>query len=339
MIDPAGRAVGIPGAQMIPAEATWIRFPRFIGDAVMHFPILDALREVAGTPLVVWGPRLTVGLLEGTDLADALVPDPPGKPGALALARTLRMHKAARSVHFPKSLRPALAAFLAGVPERLGVSESLAGLFNTHTAPFWKGEGTCLDRYWRVLRTRWPGLRDPAFRPFRSPFRVGLPEVPYLCLMPGASNPAKTWPAERFAELAERAADSGLLPVVLGGPAERELGARVAGTRGLNRCGDTLQEAAAWMAGSVGAVGNDSGLGHLAAATGIPVLVLAGPMEPEMFRPFGPRVDLVAVPGLPCAPCGRKDCNVPGHPCLLGITPGAAWDRLQALMATPPPGP
>ena len=137
------------------------------------------------------------------------------------------------------------------------------------------------------------------------------------------------------AALAGLALDQGLLPVVLGGPAERELGARVAGPHGLNRCGDTLQEAAAWMAGSVGAIGNDSGLGHLAAACGTPTLVLAGPMEPVMFRPFGPRVDLMAEPGLPCAPCGRKTCNVPGHPCLMNIGPEAAWGRFAALLSTP----
>jgi heptosyltransferase-2 len=298
----------------------------------MHFPILRALRQVAGTPLVVWGPRLTITLLEGSDLADALVPDATRKPGPLALARLLRAHRAARSIHFPKSLRPALAAFLAQVPERLGVSESLAGPLNTHTLPFWRGEGTCLERYWRVLRLRWPDLEEPRFEPFRSPFPAELPNQPFLCLMPGASNPAKTWPAANFAALARLAAARGFLPVVLGGPAERTLGAEVAGDVGVNRCGDTLLEAAAWMAGAVGAVGNDSGLGHLSAACGTPTLVLAGPMEPRMFRPFGPRVDLMAVEGLPCAPCGLKTCPVPGHPCLESLGPEAVWDRVAGLL-------
>jgi ADP-heptose:LPS heptosyltransferase len=322
-----------PTSAAIPEGATWVRFPRFVGDAVMHFPILRALRQVAQTPLVVWGPRLTVGLLEGSDLADALVPDATGKPGPLDLARVLRAHRAARAIHFPKSLRPALAAFLARVPERLGVSESLAGPLNTHSLPFWQGTGTCLDRYWRVLRLRWPDLEEPIFSPFRSPFPADLPDQPYLCLMPGASNSAKAWPVSRFSELAQRAAAAGLLPVVLGGPAERELGAQVAGAVGVNRCGDTLLEAAAWMAGAVAAVGNDSGLGHLSAACGTPTLVLAGPMEPRMFRPFGPRVDLLAVEGLACAPCGLKACPIPGHPCLERIGPGEVWTRLEALMA------
>ncbi len=316
---------------MIPDRATWVRFPRFVGDAVMHFPILDALRAQGGGPLVVWGPKLTTGLLAGTDLADALVPDP-HRLSPRDMARLLRKQQAVRSVHFPKSLRPALGAFLARIPERIGVSESLAGPFNTHTAPFWKGSGTCLDRYWKVLRMRWPDLPAPVFRPFRSPFSAQLPDRPYLCLMPGASNTAKTWPAARFRELARRALQAGLLPVALGGPGERDLGSEVVGDFGLNRCGDTLQEAAAWMAGAVAAVGNDSGLGHLAAACGTATLVLAGPMEAAMFRPFGPKVDLMEVAGLPCAPCGLKVCPVPGHPCLEGLQSDQVWARVQRLI-------
>jgi heptosyltransferase-2 len=304
----------------------------------MHFPILRGLRQVSPEPIVVWGPKLTVGLLAGTDLADALLADVEKKPGPWALASLLRSHEAVRSIHFPKSLRPALAAFLACVPERIGVSESLAGPFNTHTAPFWKGEGTCLARYWRVLRQRWPELPEPAFIPFRSPFQAQLPDRPYLCLMPGASNSAKSWPAERFIALGELALSRGFLPVVLGGPGERELGERVAGTHGLNRCGDTLQEAAAWMAGAVVAIGNDSGLGHLAAACGVPTIVLAGPMQPDMFKPFGPQVELLAVEGLACAPCGKKICPVPGHPCLERIEVGQVWERLQGMLAVSKPG-
>ncbi len=317
---------------MIPLHATWVRFPRFVGDAVMHFPMLRLLRDVSDDPIVVWGPKLTVNLLAGTDLADALCPDEIKRMSPWQMADLLKRHQAKRSVHFPKSLRPALGAFWARVPERIGVSESLAGFLNTHTLPFWKGEGTCLARYWKVLRLRWPDCPDPSFVPFRSPFKAQLPDQPYICLMPGASNPAKTWPAASFARLGELARQGGYLPVVLGGPNERDLGESVAGASGINRCGDTLQEAAAWMAGAALCVGNDSGLGHLSAACGAPTLVMAGPMEPEMFRPFGPHVDLMAVEGLACAPCGRKTCPLPDHPCLERISPETVWSRSLSLM-------
>src|ERR1035438_3325256 len=131
---------------VIPQNATWVRFPRFVGDAAMQLPVLRLLREIGAGPIVVWGPKLTVGLVEGTWFCDATLPDE-GKPGPFAMARTLRDHKAARSIHFPKSLRPALAAWLARVPERIGVNESLAGPFNTHSGPFWEAEGPFLLRY------------------------------------------------------------------------------------------------------------------------------------------------------------------------------------------------
>ncbi|HEX4845734.1 MAG TPA: glycosyltransferase family 9 protein [Geothrix sp.] len=316
---------------VIPEQATWVRFPRYIGDAVMQMSVLRLLRLVDPAPLVVWGPGLTVALVEGTGLADAVCRDR-GKPSPWELADTLKRHRAARSVHFPKSLRPALGAFLARVPERIGVSESLAGLFNTHSLPFWKGEGHCLDRYHKVLRLRWPGAPAMPMADYTSPFQAELPDHPYVCLMPGASTAAKAWEPEHFRETARLLSARGLLPVVLGGPAERELGAFVAGDHGLNRCGDTLVEAAAWMQGASGAVGNDSGLSHLAAACGTPVLVLYGPMDPGMFTPFGPAVRTVQRDPLPCMPCGKDHCRVAGHPCLRDLTPGRICAELEPLL-------
>ncbi len=58
--------------------------------------------------------------------------------------------------------------------------------------------------------------------------RFALPEQ-FLLLVPGGSphRPAKRWPAGRFAALATLAARRGVTPVVLGGPAERALGAAI----------------------------------------------------------------------------------------------------------------
>ena len=98
---------------VIPPHATWLRFPRFVGDAAMQLPVLRLLRQIGEGPLVVWGPKTTVGLVEDTWFCDATLPDV-GKPSPFAMARVLREHQAARSIHFPKSLRPALAAWQIG---------------------------------------------------------------------------------------------------------------------------------------------------------------------------------------------------------------------------------
>jgi heptosyltransferase-2 len=318
-------------AVSIPEQATWVRFPRFVGDAAMQLPVLRLLRQLEAGPLVVWGPAATVALVRGHELADAVLEDA-GKPGPLAMARTLREHRAARSVHFPKSLRPALAAFLARVPERIGVDESLAGWFNTHSGPFWDAEGPFMQRYHAVLAKRWPGLPPMPYADYAPPVQVELPREPYLCLMPGSTWPSKAWPREHFLALARRARQEGMAVAVLGTPGERDICDFVAQDATHNLCGRTsLVQAAAWLRGAWAALGNDSGLSHLAAACGTRILALYGATDPGGSTPWGPHSRALRLEGIPCAPCFKPGCAVAGHPCLAGIAPEQAWQALTAL--------
>lgn len=318
---------------MIPQNAIWVRFPRFVGDAAMQLPILRVLRQAGLGPLVVWGPRLTVSLVEGHPLTDAVLPEA-GKLDPWEMARALRRHRARCSIHFPKSLRPALAAWLARVPERIGVDESGAGFFNTHSGPFWSAEGPFLLRYHAVLRRRWPDLPPMPFADYDPQVEVPRPSGPYLCLMPGSTWSSKAWPSGHFRELVLRARAEGLAVAVLGVPSEADVCAAVAGEEGLDLCGRTsLREAAAWLRGARIAIGNDSGLSHLAAACGTPVLGLYGATDPGGSTPWGPVREALRVDGLPCAPCFRPHCRVPGHPCLATLGPDRVWARVQALVA------
>jgi heptosyltransferase-2 len=319
-------------AVTLPEHATWVRFPRFVGDAAMQLPVLRLLRQLEVGPLVVWGPAATVALVRGHELADAVLEDA-GKPGPWAMAALLRKHKAARSVHFPKSLRPALAAFLARVPERIGVDESLAGWFNTHSGPFWKADGPFMQRYHAVLAKRWPGLPPMPYADYAPPVAVELPREPYLCLMPGSTWPSKAWPREHFRALARRARLEGMAVAVLGTPNEREICDFVAQDATHNLCGQTsLVQAAAWLRGAWAALGNDSGLSHLAAACGTRILALYGATDPGGSTPWGPHSRALRLDGIPCAPCFKPDCTVPGQPCLAGITPDQAWQALTGLV-------
>ena len=53
---------------------------------------------------------------------------------------------------------------------------------------------------------------------------------------------------------------------------------------------DDLYELACWLAGAGLYIGNDSGITHLAAAVGTPVLAFFGPTDPEVWAPRGPHV-------------------------------------------------
>ena len=93
------------------------------------------------------------------------------------------------------------------------------------------------------------------------------------------------------------------------------------------------KEAAAWMRGAAAVLGNDSGLSHLAAACGAPVLAIYGATDPGGSTPWGPHSRGLRNEGIPCAPCFKPDCFTQGHPCLAGIGPDQVWTELTRLIS------
>ncbi|MDA0675558.1 MAG: glycosyltransferase family 9 protein [Proteobacteria bacterium] len=126
---------------------------------------------------------------------------------------------------------------------------------------------------------------------------------PVLAVGPTANWRAKTWRAERFAELIERlTGPDGIVPggrVALLGRDDDRAGAlrvieSVPAERRLDLVGGLdLLQAAACLKRCAFYVGNDSGLMHLAAATGIPTLGLFGPSPDDRYAPWGPHCAVV----------------------------------------------
>lgn len=109
------------------------------------------------------------------------------------------------------------------------------------------------------------------------------PDNPYAVIHPLATTPAKTWPAESFVELARHIEKSlDLEPVFIGGP--REDLTRFLPWRTI--AGGPLGEIAQLMRDAVLFAGNDSGPAHVAAAFGIPQVVIFGPSDSETWAPW-----------------------------------------------------
>ncbi|GEO81009.1 glycosyl transferase [Pararhodospirillum oryzae] len=129
-------------------------------------------------------------------------------------------------------------------------------------------------------------------------------ETPLALLVPGAAlhRAGKRWPPERYAELATRLADAGLVPVVLGTRAEagaaRAIRAACPAARDLTGA-TTLVDLARLGRRARLAIGNDTGPMHLLAATGCPALVLfSDASNPDLCAPRGPSVTIVRRPDL-----------------------------------------
>jgi len=108
---------------------------------------------------------------------------------------------------------------------------------------------------------------------------------------PGSGSRAKNWPLERFTELGRRLEGLGHRVAWIRGPAEADLPAGIPPDRVIDR--PSLRALAATLARSKVFIGNDSGVSHLAGATGAPTLVLFGPTRASVWTPDGPRVHVV----------------------------------------------
>ncbi len=137
----------------------------------------------------------------------------------------------------------------------------------------------------------------------RDAAAVALPgEGPYLAIAPGAGGVKKIWPLERFLVVAAARPET---PVFLLGPAEAPLRATIAAA--LPRALFPLEHPAIGVPQPLATVAlaarctlglaNDSGAGHMIAASGTPLVSLFGPSNAQKFRPQGARVTVVQAPG------------------------------------------
>jgi heptosyltransferase III len=111
---------------------------------------------------------------------------------------------------------------------------------------------------------------------------AGTESGDFAVIHPFSGSASKNWPLRCFRDLAARLA----LPVRwCAGPEERlEDAVRF----------DNLHELACWLASARLYIGNDSGITHLAAAVGAPVVAIFGPTDPAVWAPRGERVAVVS---------------------------------------------
>lgn len=116
---------------------------------------------------------------------------------------------------------------------------------------------------------------------------------PYAVLHPFAAAQAKRWPAARFVELARHLErEHGLAVLILG--AQDDDFSPFAGFEILR--GAPLADVKSCIAGASLFVGNDSGPAHMAAALGVPLLVLFGPSDPRIWGPWRADAEILYAP-------------------------------------------
>jgi heptosyltransferase-3 len=115
--------------------------------------------------------------------------------------------------------------------------------------------------------------------------KIACPQVSsddFAVIHPFSGSSRKNWPMERFRELSLRFA----YPVQWSAGPQEQLDGAVRF--------ENLYELACWLATARVYIGNDSGITHLAAAVGTPVVAIFGPTDPAIWAPRGERVRVVS---------------------------------------------
>jgi lipopolysaccharide heptosyltransferase II len=167
---------------------------------------------------------------------------------------------------------------------------------------------------------------------------AGVADRTLVALVPGAAHFTKRWPEHHWAALTELLTQKGLGVVVLGGPAEAEVGARlaaIAGRHGVSAAGQVdLAGTAALLKRARCAVAGDTGVMHLATAVQTPVVTLLGPTVGAFgFLPYNARSTVVERE-LDCRPCskmGGPACPLGHHHCLEWIPAEEVAEAVRRL--------
>lgn len=310
-------------------ERILVRLPNWLGDALMARPALHAVRAAhPRAEITACGPRALLELLAPERLwqrAEVL----PGVPGLVGRLRAARFDAA---LVLPPSFSSAWLAFRSGARQRVGFAhEGRSPLLTRALRRPARGDLHLGREYLRlagclearevtvpVLRVDEAAMREAA----DLLGRMGWKDRRFAILGPGAAyGPAKRWDPERFAALGLELAARGLSVLVCGAAAERGTCEHVAaaiGAQARSLAGVTsLPAQAALCARAKVVVSNDSGLAHLAAATGAPTVVVFGSTSSAWTAPRGARVRVVQRAPV-CSPCFARECAI-GYACLVAV--------------------
>jgi heptosyltransferase-2 len=332
--------------------------PAWVGDMVMAQVLFKLLRQHRpDTAIDVLAPAWSLPLLARMPEVRRAIAMPLGH-GSLELRVRYRLGRELRATHYdqaillPNSLKSALVPFFANIPLRTGWrGEFRYGLLNDLRILDKQRYPLMIERFAALAlpdgaalpdALPYPALRIDADRQQQLLQRFGLtgPE-PLLALCPGAEfGPAKRWPEQHYASVAAALLAQGWRVAIFGSARDRPVSAAIiaqlpeqARARVVDLAGATaLEEAVDLLAAATAVVSNDSGLMHIAAAAGRPLVVVYGSTSPTFTPPLAGRVEVLQLP-VDCGPCFQRECPLGHLKCLVELEPARVLAALERLAA------
>ncbi len=309
-----------------------IRSTNWIGDAIMTTPCVTAIRNIFPDAKIYMLTKPWVApVFEHSPYIDHLIIyDGSGRHkgmiGKIRLAKDLRPYRFNGTILLQNAFEAALITFLAGISIRLGYNRDARRLLLSHPVPCTQDiKKEHQTRYYLNIlksagfKTGNPGLylqlgQKDKIRGKEILDQNGISSEDKLVgINPGATyGPAKQWPMDRYAALADRIQEStGARIIIFGGPGDINTGQKISRLmkhKPVDLSGSTrLGEAMSLIKKCALFITNDSGLMHVAAALDVPLVAIFGSTNVKTTGPLGQKSRVVQVPTA-CNPCLKPEC-------------------------------
>ena len=341
-----------------PASSMLVVGPAWVGDMVMAQTLFKLLRQQnPNLAIDVLAPAWSLPLLARMPEVRRAIAMPLGH-GRFELGVRYRLGRELRAQHYdqaillPNSFKSALTPWFANIPTRTGWrGEMRYGLLNDLRILDKQKYPLMVQRFAALACARdaelpaqlpYPQLTiDAAGRErLLAEFNIAA-DAPLLALCPGAEfGPAKRWPENHYADVARAMLERGWQVVIFGSEKDRPVAQGIIDlipeslqARVINLAGATkLEQAVDVLSAAAAVVTNDSGLMHIAAATGRPLVVVYGSTSPGFTPPLAKHVEILQLP-VDCGPCFQRECPLGHLKCLRELPPARVIAALDKLLS------
>lgn len=323
--------------------------PAWVGDLVMSQTLFKLLRSQYPNNLIidVFASKFLHPLISRIPEVDSIIENPFLHKELNLLKRIkvgldLRKNKYDEVIILPNSIKSAITPFFAGIKKRTGfIGESRYILLNNYFKLDKELLPLMIDRFCALANNgkKVENIKFPALQ-------IDLKNQEVLCQLfsldknktliafcPAAEyGPAKRWPPEYFAKLADLLDKDTYQIVILGSKKDTEISSQITQNTQqpiIDLCGKTdLKDAIDILSLSKHTVTNDSGLMHIAASVNSHIIAIYGSTSEGFTPPLNKNAEIVKFK-LECSPCFQRTCRFSHYNCLKMITPEKVFAKIN----------
>jgi lipopolysaccharide heptosyltransferase II len=334
----------------VPPQRILIVLHGSIGDVTRALPLAALLRRGYPKAHIAWSVEpASLPLLEGSAAIDEIIVFDRRRPwrAFVPFLAKIRGSQFDLVLDLQRLFKSGVISWLSGAPRRVGFhrrdSKECNWLFNNRHIGEFGEEISKLEHYLKFADFLGVARRPPEWRFALSEgewaavaAHLAGVKASFAVLFAGTRWESKRWFPEQIAQCASLLRDRFQLDSVLLGAREDEEVAKQtlagASVSVVNLVGRTsLREAIGVIARAQVAIGPDTGLMHIAAAVGTPVVSLWGATDPKRTGPYG-FAHLVIQGEARCVPCRRRHCSI-GRICMQSISKEQIAAKVEAALA------